>query len=124
MSRADRDRLVAGRENRGFSYTEESDEGEEGRKEGRKESVSVNYVCIVWGGEHISACVCLKGDLSRILTASPAAPPPLSHSGTSLTANREGNVDSVTPLRSCRDSSREEESKFSTSQHVKSFVHS
>ena len=35
MSKTDRDRLVAGRENRGFSYTEESADGEEGKDESR-----------------------------------------------------------------------------------------
>ena len=52
MSKTDRDRLVAGRENRGFSYTEESDHGEEG-------GIVPYYVNDSLSGEHIS--VCLKG---------------------------------------------------------------
>ena len=39
MSKTDRDRLVAGRENRGFSYTEESGDGKKEGKEGGGEGI-------------------------------------------------------------------------------------
>ena len=64
MSRADRDRLVAGRENRGFSYTEESDEGEEGRKEGRNRSPLITYA--LSGEENISPVASVSRATCRV----------------------------------------------------------
>ena len=64
MSKTDRDRLVAGRENRGFSYTEESGDGKEGGK-GLLSSPSVNdEFFFVWGGERISARRVSQGRLT------------------------------------------------------------
>ena len=96
MSKSDRDRLVAGRENRGFSYTEESGDGKEGRDYFRRRRLLMMNSLSGEGNISLRGA-CLKG-VSLVGSYFDGTRPSFSEEWHRLNGE-EGNVVSVTPLR-------------------------